>query len=169
MCRFFGLSRAAFYAWQKRQGQPDPDQRRLDLVLRAYRASRRTYGYRRIQLWIQLHEGVQINHKTVLRLMNKLGIRVPRSHIAASLDDVRDLAETLGLKREQVEGIRDPHHEMLEELESDQDRVKKMAARYLEKVKKRTGKAARTDSPAAVPLVAPTQPAEAPVAGRSPQ
>ena len=79
------------------------------------------------------------------------------------------VAETLGLKREQVEGIRDPHHEMLEELESDQDRVKKMAARYLEKVKKRTGKAARTDSPAAVPLVAPTQPAEAPVAGRSPQ
>ncbi|HEX9841882.1 MAG TPA: carbamoyl-phosphate synthase large subunit, partial [bacterium] len=29
--------------------------------------------------------------------MNKLGIRVPRSHIAASLADVRDLAESLGL------------------------------------------------------------------------
>jgi transposase InsO family protein len=75
MCRFFGLSRAAFYAWQKRQWQPDPDQRYLDLVLKAYRASHRTYGYRRIQLWIQGHEGVWINHKAVLRLMNKLGIR----------------------------------------------------------------------------------------------
>lgn len=75
MCRFFGLSRAAFYAWQKRKSQPDPDLARMRLVLKAYHASRRTYGYRRIRLWLQQHEGVCINHKAVLRLMNKLGIR----------------------------------------------------------------------------------------------
>jgi putative transposase len=75
MCRFFGFSRAAFYAWRKRQLRPDPDGLRLDLVLKAYQASRRTYGYRRIQLWIQQHEGVRLNHKAVLRLMAKLGIR----------------------------------------------------------------------------------------------
>jgi transposase InsO family protein len=75
MCRFFGLSRAAFYAWQKGKAQPDPDLPRMRLVLQAYHASRRTYGYRRIRLWLQQHEGVCINHKAVLRLMNKLGIR----------------------------------------------------------------------------------------------
>jgi len=75
MCGFFGCSRAAFYAWRKRQARSDPDGPRLQLVLKAYRASRRTYGYRRIQLWIQQQEGIRINHKAVLRLMNKLGIR----------------------------------------------------------------------------------------------
>ena len=75
MCCFFGFSRAAFYAWRKRQQQPDPDMPRMELVLKAYRASRRTYGYRRIRIWLQQHEAVQINHKAVLRLMNKLGIR----------------------------------------------------------------------------------------------
>jgi transposase InsO family protein len=75
MCRFFGLSRSAFYAWRKRKTQRDPDLPRMQLVLKAYQASRRTYGYRRIQLWIQQHEGICINHKAVLRLMNKLGIR----------------------------------------------------------------------------------------------
>lgn len=75
MCRFFGFSRAAFYAWGQRQAQPDPDEPRLQLVQQAYRASRGTYGYRRIQLWILQHQGVQINPKAVLRLMKKLGIR----------------------------------------------------------------------------------------------
>ena len=75
MCRFFGLSRSAFYAWRKRSAQPDPDLPRMRLVLKAYHASRRTDGHRRIQLWLQQQEGICINHKAVLRLMNKLEIR----------------------------------------------------------------------------------------------
>ena len=75
MCAFFGFSRAAFYAWCKRQQRPDPDVARMQLVLKAYLASRSTYGYRRVQIWLRQHEGVHINHKAVLRLMNKLGIR----------------------------------------------------------------------------------------------
>jgi putative transposase len=42
--------------------------------LAAYEASHRTYGYRRITLWLVHNQKLQINHKTVLRLMNKLGI-----------------------------------------------------------------------------------------------
>lgn len=75
MCTFFGVSRAAYYAWLKQIDQPDPDADRMDLVLEAYKASRHTYGYRRIQIWIQQKRGVIINHKAVLRLMNKVGIR----------------------------------------------------------------------------------------------
>ena len=55
--------------------KPDPDLKRLHLVLEAYEKSRKTYGYRRIQIWIEREYGVKINHKAVLRLMRKLNIR----------------------------------------------------------------------------------------------
>ena len=75
MCDFFGVSRAAYYAWRRRASGPDRDQPRLMLVEEAFIASRRTYGYRRIALWIRQQKGENINPKAVLRLMNKLGIR----------------------------------------------------------------------------------------------
>ncbi len=75
MCAFFGVSRAAYYAWVQRMDQPDADQERLDWVQEAYTASHQTYGYRRIQIWLAQKREITINHKTVLRLMRKLGIR----------------------------------------------------------------------------------------------
>jgi putative transposase len=75
MCRFFGVSRAAYYAWVKGLDRADPDGERLGWVQDAYERSHRTYGYRRIALWLQKQKGIHINHKTVLRLMNKLNIR----------------------------------------------------------------------------------------------
>jgi len=67
MCTFFGVSRAAYYAWVKRTSQPDPDAERMALVQETYDASHQTYGYRRIQLWIEQKRGVIINHKAVLK------------------------------------------------------------------------------------------------------
>jgi len=55
--------------------RPDPDHERMNLVLEAYEKSRKTYGYRRIQIWIERECGIKINHKSVLRLMRKLDIR----------------------------------------------------------------------------------------------
>jgi putative transposase len=55
--------------------QPDPDQERMQMVLEAFEKSRRTYGYRRIQIWIEREYEIRINHKAVLRLMRKLDIR----------------------------------------------------------------------------------------------
>ncbi len=75
MCEFFGVSRAAYYAWVKKLDKPDPDQERLKQVQSAYETSHRTYGYRRITLDLQQNQGLRINHKTVLRLMRKLNIR----------------------------------------------------------------------------------------------
>jgi len=75
MCQFFGVSRAAYYAWLKRLDQPDRDRARMELVQEAYEKSHRTYGYRRIALWVGKLKDICINHKTVLRLMNKLNIR----------------------------------------------------------------------------------------------
>lgn len=70
-----GVSHSAYYAWVKRMGQPDRDQERMQLVLEAHETSRKTYGYRRIQIWIEREYGIKINHKAVLRLMRKLDIR----------------------------------------------------------------------------------------------
>jgi len=75
MCDFFGVSRAAYYAWVKWLDQVDPDADRMSLVQEVYDASHQTYGYRRIQIRIQQKYGITINHKAVLRLMNKMGIR----------------------------------------------------------------------------------------------
>jgi putative transposase len=75
MCAFFSISRAAYYAWVKRIEDPNPDTGRKELVQKAYQASHRTYGYRRVTWWITQNYGVTINHKAVLRLMNQLGIR----------------------------------------------------------------------------------------------
>jgi transposase InsO family protein len=55
--------------------RPDPDQERKQLVFEAYERSRKTYGYRRIQIRIEREHGIKINHKSVLRLMRKLNIR----------------------------------------------------------------------------------------------
>jgi transposase InsO family protein len=74
MCTFLEVSRAGYYAWLKRSNNPDQDLERKGLVKEAYQASHRTYGYRRIQMWIKQKYSLQINHKAVLRLMNKLGV-----------------------------------------------------------------------------------------------
>jgi len=75
MCRFFRISRAAYYGWVQHMEQDDPDQERLEWVHEAYRASHRRYGYRRIKLWLMRRRQVNLNHKTILRLMRKLGVR----------------------------------------------------------------------------------------------
>jgi len=74
MCAFFGVSRAAYYAWLGKLEKGDRDQERMEQVQQAYEANHQVYGYRRIALWLRQERQVVINHKAVLRLMNKLGI-----------------------------------------------------------------------------------------------
>ena len=74
MCEFLGVSRAAYYSWSKKLDQDDPDQERMQQVQAAYEANHKIYGYRRIGLWLAQKRDIHINHKAVLRLMNKLGI-----------------------------------------------------------------------------------------------
>jgi putative transposase len=75
MCEFFRISRAAYYAWRKRIDQGDKDTMRMKLIKDVWEKSHRTYGYRRVTIWIQQNTNTRINHKAVLRLMNKMNIR----------------------------------------------------------------------------------------------
>ena len=52
MCTFFGISRAAYYVWAKHVEQPDANAERMQLIQEAYEKSHKTYGYRRIGVWI---------------------------------------------------------------------------------------------------------------------
>ena len=47
----------------------------MELVQEAYEASHKIYGYRLVTLWLKQKRALAINHKAVLRLMNKLNIR----------------------------------------------------------------------------------------------
>lgn len=81
MCHFLGVSRAAYYAWVKRMDNPDRAAGRKQAILEAYEKSRRTYGYRRIGIWLRKHTDQIINHKAILRLMHQLNIHsIVRKH-----------------------------------------------------------------------------------------
>jgi len=103
MCEFFGVSRAAYYAWMQRLEQPDPDADRMQQIQTVYETSHKTYGYRRITIQLQDKQGLRINPKAVLRLMRKLGIR----SVARKLNPYRKVEE-LG-----------PHHRYPNLLERD--------------------------------------------------
>jgi len=75
MCEFFGVSRAAYYAWERKLGEADLDQERMEKIQAVYEASHKSYGYRRITIQLWRKHGIIINHKTVLRLMRKSGLR----------------------------------------------------------------------------------------------
>lgn len=76
MCDILGVSRDAYYKWRKKQEQPDPDAKRMEIVQTVDETTHKRYGYRRITIHLQDKLGMRINHKAVFRLMRNLGIRL---------------------------------------------------------------------------------------------
>lgn len=70
MCRFFEVSRSGYYDYVKRMNKPSYDQPLAQLISECQQISRKTYGYRRVQIWLNKH-GIHRNPKTVLRVMQK--------------------------------------------------------------------------------------------------
>lgn len=73
MCRLFNVSRSGYYAFLKRQASPSRDQQLARMINQCQHDTRGTYGYRRVVIWLQ-RRGVRVNHKTILRIMNKYGL-----------------------------------------------------------------------------------------------
>ena len=71
MCIFFGVSRSGYYAWTKKVDKEDPDKQTGELIRECQKKTRQTYGYRRVQIWLLREFGLVMNHKAVLRVMNK--------------------------------------------------------------------------------------------------
>ena len=70
MCRFFGVSRSGYYAFVHRLGKPEKDAALAEVIAQQRERSYRTYGYRRMWLWLK-RQNIFCNPKTVLRVMKK--------------------------------------------------------------------------------------------------
>ena len=71
MCKFFNVSRSGYYAWVKKLDKEDHDKLIGELIKECQKKTRCTYGYRRVKIWLLREFGLVINHKAVLRIMNK--------------------------------------------------------------------------------------------------
>lgn len=82
LCHFFEVSRSGYYAWLKRKDRPDKDLVIADLIRECQQKTKKTYGYRRVKIWLLREMGLVVNHKAVLRVMGKYNllseIRRPR-------------------------------------------------------------------------------------------
>lgn len=70
MCKFFGVSRSGYYAFVHRLGRPEKDAALAEAIAQQRERSFRTYGYRRMWLWLK-SQNILRNPKTVLRIMKK--------------------------------------------------------------------------------------------------
>lgn len=73
MCRFFEVSRSGYYDFVRRIGKPEKDAELADIIAAQRERSFRTYGYRRMWLWLE-RQGIHRNPKTVLRVMKKYNL-----------------------------------------------------------------------------------------------
>ncbi|MGN7308874.1 IS3 family transposase, partial [Bacillus subtilis] len=94
-------SRSGFYAYVKRK-RFDRDAKAKKQVLQTYQRYEGKYGYRQLQLFLWQDQGIWMNHKKVLRLMQMLGIqsRIRRKRrSSSSYTPAQRVAENL-LKRD---------------------------------------------------------------------
>ena len=73
MCRFFEVSRSGYYDYVKRMDTPAWDLPLAEKIRDCQKDSHRTYGYRRVQIWLE-RQGIHRNPKTVLRVMQKYNL-----------------------------------------------------------------------------------------------
>ena len=73
MCRFFEVSRSGYYDYVKRMDVPAWDLPLADKIRACQEHSHRTYGYRRVHIWLE-RQGIYRNPKTVLRVMQKYNL-----------------------------------------------------------------------------------------------
>ena len=74
MCEFFNVSRSGYYDFVARMEKPDKDEVIAKQIAECQKDTNQTYGYRRVKIWLLRETGLVINHKAVLRIMNKYGL-----------------------------------------------------------------------------------------------
>lgn len=66
------MTRSEYYAWKKDIRKPDRDAWLKEQISTCQQQSHFTYGYRRVQRWIEKYTGQHINAKPLLRVMRKM-------------------------------------------------------------------------------------------------
>lgn len=89
LCRFLKVSRAGFYKFLNRKiSQTELDI--VDKISQIQTKCKRRYGYRRIQIALKKQFNLNVNHKKVLRLMNKYNLlsKIRRKYIFVKPNEV---------------------------------------------------------------------------------
>ncbi|NCC16885.1 MAG: transposase, partial [Clostridia bacterium] len=73
MCKFFGVSRSGYYDYIKRRELPSCNTELAELIEECQKNCGKTYGYRRVQIWLERKKSLHFNAKTILHIMNKYG------------------------------------------------------------------------------------------------
>ncbi|TGE34199.1 IS3 family transposase [Desulfosporosinus sp. Sb-LF] len=74
MCKFFAVSRSGYYDFCKRIDKPDKDEPLAQMIQECQDRTGKTYGYRRVKIWLHRKKQLLVNHKAILRIMNKYGL-----------------------------------------------------------------------------------------------
>lgn len=74
MCRFFGVSRSGYYAFIKRMAKPSRDEALALMVAECQERTNKTYGCRRVKIWLEKVKNRFFNLKTILRVMRKYNL-----------------------------------------------------------------------------------------------
>lgn len=75
LCELPEVSRSGYYKWLPRQGRPDRDEPVAELIRQCQEKVHKTYGYRRVGIWLLREAGLAINHKAVLQIARKYGLQ----------------------------------------------------------------------------------------------
>jgi len=74
MCKFFDVSRSGYYDFVKLKDKPQKDSELAELIQECQQRCGKTYGYRRVHIWLMREKSLYRNPKTVLRVMLKHGL-----------------------------------------------------------------------------------------------
>ncbi len=74
MCQFFSVSRSGYYDYVKRICKPERDLELATLIAECQQQCGKTYGYRRVKIWLQRTKKRNHNPKTILKIMNKYNL-----------------------------------------------------------------------------------------------
>ena len=74
MCQFFGVSRSGYYDFKRRADKSPKDAALRAMIAECQSRCGKTYGYRRVHLWLIKVKDTRLNPKKVLRVMNKYGL-----------------------------------------------------------------------------------------------
>lgn len=74
MCKFLEVSRSGYYDFVKRMDRPQHDETLANMIRECQSRCGKTYGYRRVHIWLMREKSIYFNPKTVLRVMSKYGL-----------------------------------------------------------------------------------------------
>ena len=74
MCKFFKVFQSGYCDYVRRKNKPQHDLQFAEMISKCQQRCGKTYGYRRVHIWLMREKSLYFNPKTVLRVMNKYGL-----------------------------------------------------------------------------------------------